>query len=105
MPGQILTRAEAESCLATAHSAILGLGVRRLALFGSVQRGTARTDSDVDVLVEFQPGQKSYDRFLALADLLERILAHPVELVTPESLSPFLRSHILAEARDVIRAA
>lgn len=105
MLGQILTRAEAESCLTTAQSAILGLGVRRLALFGSVQRGTSRTDSDVDVLVEFQPGQKSYDRFLALGDLLEQLLAHPVELVTPESLSPFLRPHILAEAQDVIRAA
>ena len=100
-----MTRAEAESCLATAQSAIFGLGVRRLALFGSVQRGTAHSDSDVDVLVEFQPGEKSYDRFLALGDLLERILAHPVELVTPESLSPFLRPHILAEAQDVIRAA
>lgn len=105
MPDQILTLSEAESCLAPAHSAILGLGVRRLALFGSVRRGTARKDSDVDVLVEFEPGQKSYDRFLALGDLLENLLAHPVELVTPESLSPFLRSYILAEAQDVIRAA
>ena len=105
MTGGTLTRAEAESCLNTAHSAILGLGVRRLALFGSVQRNTARADSDVDLLVEFQPGLKNYDRFLALADLLERVLARPVELVTPESLSPFLKSHILAEAQDVIRAA
>lgn len=76
-----------------------------MALFGSVQRNTARADSDVDLLVEFQPGLKNYDRFLALADLLERVLARPVELVTPESLSPFLKSHILAEAQDVIRAA
>ncbi len=105
MPEQILTFAGAESCLATAQSAILGLGVRRLALFGSVRRGTARKDSDVDVLVEFHAGQKTYDRFLALGDLLEDIFAHPVELVTPESLSPFLRPHILAEAQDVIRAA
>jgi predicted nucleotidyltransferase len=105
MPEQILTLTQATSCLAPAHSAILGLGVRRLALFGSVPRGTAREDSDVDVLVEFEPGQKSYDRFLALSDLLEDLFAHPVELVTPESLSPFLRAHILAEAQDVIRAA
>ena len=79
--------------------------MRRLALFGSVPRGTAHAGSDVDVLVEFRPGEKSYDRFLALGDLLEDLLAHPVELVTPESLSPFLRAHILAEAQDVIRAA
>jgi predicted nucleotidyltransferase len=79
--------------------------VRRLALFGSVQRDTARADSDVDVLVEFLPGLKTYDRFVALAELLERVLSRSVELVTAESLSPFLKPYILAEARDVVRAA
>src|SRR3989304_1927544 len=82
-----------------AHS----LGVRRLALFGSVLRNEARSDSDVDLLVEFAPGQKSFDRFLALCDLLETLLGHPVELVTTEALSPFLGPPILAEAADVLR--
>jgi predicted nucleotidyltransferase len=90
---------------ASAQTEILGLGVRRLALFGSVQRNAARADSDVDVLVEFQPGQKTYDHFLALGDLLERVLNRTVQLVTPESLSPFLKPYILAEAKDVVRAA
>jgi predicted nucleotidyltransferase len=64
-----------------------------LALFGSVQRNAARPDSDVDVLVEFQPGEKTYDHFLALGDLLERLFSRRVELVTPESsgLSKFER--------------
>ena len=44
--------------LATAHAEITNLGVKRLALFGSVQRNTARPDSDVDVLVEFLPAKK-----------------------------------------------
>jgi len=70
-----------------------------------VQRDAARADSDVDVLVEFLPGRKSYDQFLALGGLLERVLGRPVELVTAESLSPFLKPYILAEARDVVRAA
>ena len=100
-----LSRADVEACLTDAQTEILGLGVRRLALFGSVQRNSARVDSDVDVLVEFQPGQKTYDRFVALGDLLERLLNHPVELVTPESLSPFLKPYILAEAIDVVQAA
>lgn len=100
-----ITRVEVLSFLASAKTEILGLGVRRLALFGSVQRDAARIDSDVDLLVEFEPGQKSYDRFIALADLLERGLKRPVELVTKESLSPFLKSYILAEAEDVVRAA
>jgi predicted nucleotidyltransferase len=81
------------------------MGVRRLALFGSVQRDEARADSDVDVLVEFDLGMKSFDRVMALGDLLEHTLGRPIELVTLESLSPFLGPHILSEARDVIRAA
>lgn len=59
----------------------------------------------MDVLVEFQPGQKSFDRFMALGDLLERLLGRKVDLVTPESLSPFLKPHMLADAVDVVRAA
>jgi hypothetical protein len=100
-----LTRADVLSRLATAQTEILDLGVRRLALFGSVQRDAARPDSDVDVLVEFQPGEKTYDHFLALGDLLEQLFGRRVELVTPESLSPFLGPHILAEAVDVLTAA
>jgi predicted nucleotidyltransferase len=99
------TRADVEASIANVRGEILGLGVRRLALFGSVQRDTAHADSDVDVLVEFLPGQKTYDRFVALAELLERVLSRSVELVTAESLSPFLKPYILAEARDVVRAA
>ena len=100
-----LTRAGVTACLVEAQSEILGLGVRRLALFGSVQRDTAHADSDVDLLVEFEPGLKTFDHFVALADLLERVLSRPVELVTAESLSPFLKPHILAEAQDVVRAS
>jgi uncharacterized protein len=88
-----------------AESRLRELGVKRLALFGSVVRGEARPGSDVDLLVEFAPGQKTFDRFLALCDLLEDVVGHPVELVTLESLSPFIGPHILAEAADVLRAA
>jgi predicted nucleotidyltransferase len=59
----------------------------------------------VDLLVEFTPGEKSFDRFMALADLLESVLERQVELVTTEALSPYLGPHILAEAADVLRAA
>lgn len=81
------------------------LGVRRLALFGSVLRDEARADSDVDLLVEFAPGEKSFDRFLMLAELLERLLGRPVDLVTTEGLSPYLGPRILAEAANVLHAA
>ena len=105
MATDVLTREQVRQRLREVEAEIFGLGVRRLALFGSVLRNEARPDSDVDFLVEFAPGQKSFDRFLALSDLLETLLGHPVELVTTEALSPFLGPHILAEAADVLRAA
>ncbi|OFW01280.1 MAG: nucleotidyltransferase [Acidobacteria bacterium RIFCSPLOWO2_02_FULL_68_18] len=91
--------------IAGAEPAIRALGVARLALFGSVARDEARPDSDVDVLVQFSPGQKSYAHFIALSELLESLLRRRVELVTTEALSPFLGPRILAEAQDVLRAA
>ncbi len=100
-----LTRREAIDRLLAIEANIRALGVRRLALFGSVVRDEARPDSDVDFLVEFIPGQKTFDRFMALADLLEAALERRVELVTTEALSPYIGPHILAEAADVVCAA
>jgi len=99
------TRDQTIQRLLAAETEIRQLGVRRLALFGSVARGESHPDSDVDLLVEFIPGQKTFDHFMALSDLLEKLVGHPVELVTIESLSPFIGPYILAEAADVLRAA
>ena len=100
-----LTRQEVFATVGHLETSIRALGVSRLAVFGSVARDEARLDSDVDFLVEFSQGCKTYERFLALCDLLEAALKRRIELVTTESLSPFIGSHILAEAQDVIRAA
>lgn len=105
MNAPVRTRSDVLDRLHEAEAEIRGLGVRRLALFGSFARSEPRADSDVDVLVEFSPGQKSFDRFMSLCDLLEEILARRVEVVTMEALSPHIGPHILAEAQDVVRAA
>lgn len=104
MTSQPLAREEATRRLQDAEPEIRALGVERVALFGSVLRNEARA-SDVDLLIEFASGAKSFDRFLALSDLLEERLGCPVEVVTTEALSPFLGPRILAEAEDVLRAA
>ena len=101
----VATREQAIERLAACADEVRALGVARLALFGSVLRGQATTGSDVDLLVTFAPGAKSYARFLALSELLEARLGRRVELVTPEALSPFIGPRILAEAKDVLRAA
>ncbi|MFL6193081.1 MAG: nucleotidyltransferase family protein [Thermoanaerobaculia bacterium] len=80
---------------------IRSLGVERLGLFGSFVRGEQGPQSDVDLLVRFRPEKKNFDNFMELAFLLEDLLQRKVELVTPESLSPYLGPHILDEAQDV----
>lgn len=105
MPETPLTRKQAILRLTESEPEIRALGVQRLAIFGSVARGQARVDSDVDLLVQFAPGAKTYSHFLSLSELLEARLGRRVELVTVEALSPFFGPRILAEAEDVLRGA
>lgn len=104
-PGPVSNREETTERLGACMEEIRRLGVIRLALFGSVLRGQPPPQSDVDFLVQFAPRAKTYNRFLALCDLLESRLGRPVELVTLEALSPFIGPRILADAQDVLRAA
>lgn len=105
MQSPVLNLEQATQRLSACEQEVRALGVARLALFGSVLRGHPHDQSDVDLLVQFAPGAKSYRRLLALSELLEAQLGRPVELVTTEALSPFIGPRILAEAQDVLRAA
>ena len=75
--------------------------IRRLALFGSVLRDDFREDSDVDVLVEFEPGHVPGFAFVALEDELSELLGRKVDLVTPCSISRYFRDEVLREAEVV----
>jgi predicted nucleotidyltransferase len=72
-------------------------GVKRCGLFGSFLRGQPSADSDVDLLVEFEPEQKTFDNFMHLAFFLEETLDRKVDLLTPESLSRHIGPKILRE--------
>jgi len=72
--------------------------IRRLAFFGSVLRDDFRPDSDVDVLVEFEPGARTGLRFFTMQRELAEILGRRVDLNTPRSLSRYFRDRVLAEA-------
>ena len=74
------------------------LGVKRLAIFGSVARGEARRNSDVDILVEFD-GAVTFDRFMDTKFYLEDLLKRKVDLVLPSALKPRLKARI---AKDLI---
>ncbi|MDX1396221.1 MAG: nucleotidyltransferase domain-containing protein [Gemmatimonadota bacterium] len=96
-----LDRAEVRRRIARDGDRLRSLGVRRIGLFGSVVRGESRQDSDVDVLVEFDPARKSFDALVELAARLEALLGRDVDLVTTEGLSPHIGPRILEEAEFV----
>lgn len=81
------------------------LGVSRIGLFGSFVRGEQHPGSDIDLLVEFEMGKKTFDAFMELSFFLEEILQRRVEVITAESLSPYLGPHILKEVEYVAFAA
>lgn len=81
------------------RSELFRLGVSRIGLFGSAVRDRMKPESDLDFLVEFRPGEKNYDHFFDLAELLERLFDRKIDLLTVESISPILRQRILQEAR------
>ncbi len=97
----VTVRAEILERLSSERDRVRELGVRHLGLFGSFARDEATKGSDVDLLVEFEPGTKTFRRFMATALLLEEVLGREVELVTAEGLSPYLRDEILRSAVDV----
>ena len=80
-------------------------GVRRLALFGSAIHGDFRPESDLDLLVEFEPGRRVGLAFIRLQDDLSRLLGRTVDLHTPASLSRHFRAAVLSEAETLYVAA
>ena len=72
--------------------------IRRLALFGSILRDDFRPESDIDVLVTFEPDKTPGFGFIDVQDELSEILGHPVDLHTPASLSKYFRNEVLREA-------
>jgi len=79
--------------------------IRRLALFGSVLRDDFRPESDVDVLVEFEPGHTPGLDFFSMEIELSEIIGRKVDLNTPGFLSRYYRDRVLAEAEVLYDAA
>ena len=74
--------------------------VKRIAIFGSVAKGEERPDSDIDILVSLKPpGERPAIglKWFGLAEELSRILKRPVDLVTEEGLSPYIRPYVEKE--------
>jgi predicted nucleotidyltransferase len=76
-------------------------GVKRIGIFGSFARGEEREDSDLDVLVVFEEGQKTFDNYMDLKFYLEDLFGRKIDLVTEKALKPQLKDIIL---KDVVYA-
>jgi predicted nucleotidyltransferase len=96
-----MNRDEVQRRLSEHRQELAALGVRDLYLFGSVARGEARVDSDVDLLVEFDRAVGLL-QFFRVQRRLSELLGRPVDLVMKDAIKPQLRARILAEA---VRAA
>lgn len=97
----VQTKEHVLSLIQEHQSQIRDLGIRKLGLFGSFVRRQQDSDSDIDVLVEFEAGHKTFDNFMQAALFLEELFGRRVELVTPEALSPYIGPHILQEIEYV----
>lgn len=72
--------------------------IRRLSLFGSILRDDFGPDSDIDVLVEFEPGATPGFAFFGIQEELAQMLGRKVDLNTPGFLSDYFRDEVLREA-------
>nr|WP_321351933.1 nucleotidyltransferase family protein [uncultured Methanoregula sp.] len=75
----------------------LRFSVAKIGIFGSFARGEERPESDVDILVTFLDGKKTFDNFMGTKYYLEDIFKRNVDLVTEAALKPLIRDSILQE--------
>jgi predicted nucleotidyltransferase len=78
------------------------MGVAAIGIFGSVVRGEDTVSSDVDILVEFEKKGNTFRNFNALCDFLDGYLGNNYDLVTRNSLSPYMGPHILDEVEYAV---
>ena len=105
MPSDDLTKDAILSLLHESRERLILLGVKSIGLFGSFVRGNSSPESDVDVLVEFDSGKRTYDNVIDTCFFLEELFSRKVEVVTTDSMSPYIGPHVLKEVEYVSLSA
>lgn len=99
-----LPEQEIAAALRQHETTLRRLGLKSLALFGSVARAEHGPESDLDVLYEFEEGAATLEHFLDLQAFLEDLLGRTVDLVPRKYLSPILRRHIQDDVVPIYKA-
>lgn len=73
--------------------------VKKIGLFGSFANSTQKADSDIDILIEFDKGGKTFDNYMELKFYLERLFNNKVDLVIKDTLKPRIKNKILLEMK------
>lgn len=76
-----------------------GFGVKRIGLFGSFARSGQNPGSDIDILVEFKTGKKTFDNYMDLKFLLEEIFSRKVDLVIRDALKIRIKNQVLSQVQ------
>ena len=101
MTGGDLTKEDIIGLLRQSKAKLSSLGVKSIGLFGSFVRDDASLESDVDILVEFDSEKRTYDNFIDICFFLEELFDHKVEVVTTDSISPYIGPYVLKEVEYV----
>ena len=75
--------------------------VAQIGVFGSYARGDQKKRSDIDILVEFERGHKTFDNYMELKFFLEELLHLKVDMVLRNAIRKEIKEHILSEAKYV----
>ncbi|MCC5930465.1 MAG: nucleotidyltransferase family protein [Cyclobacteriaceae bacterium] len=77
-------------------------GINSIGLFGSYARDEQTENSDIDILIDFEPEKENFDNYMAVCDIIEELFKNQrVEIVTKNGLSPFIGPRILKEVKYV----
>ena len=76
---------------------IRAYGIKQIGVFGSFVRSSHNNRSDIDILIEFYPGEKKFDNYMELKFFLEKLLHRKVDLVIKDAIKPRVKQYILSE--------
>ena len=88
--------------LKTCKPELSKLGVQNIGLFGSYLRNEQSANSDIDLLIDFEPGKENFDNYMAVYDIFESLFKNQkVEVVTKNGLSKYIGPKILKDVMYV----